>query len=119
MGNKKPNTDGLIPYKPGHDPRREGHGRPRGSLNRSTIALKWLRLAMTCDNMLSGVEETLDVEDRMTLALMIKAIKEADTQAYNAIMNSAYGTPKQTIETSTVTKKLTVNIGKHDGPSRD
>lgn len=50
---------------------------------------------------------------------MIKAIKEADTQAYNAIMNSAYGTPKQTIETSTVTKKLTVNIGKHDGPSRD
>jgi len=40
------------------------------------------------------------MEDKMTIALLAKALK-GDTQAYKALMDSAYGQPKQEVQQET------------------
>jgi len=61
--------------------------------------MKWLSIMMKHKNLLTGVEEHLSMEDKMTLSLIRKAIEDQDVNAYKAVMDSAYGTPKQTTET--------------------
>jgi hypothetical protein len=59
-------------------------GRPKGRRNRSTI-----------------LKELLDMDDnelKMHLAQINKAIEKEDTNAYKAILDSAYGAPVQQIE---------------------
>lgn len=63
-------------------------GKPKGSRNRSTIIKE---LLMTGDN-----------EYKMHLAQLLKAIEKGDTNAYKAILDSAYGAPVQTIEQNNV-----------------
>jgi hypothetical protein len=60
------------------------NGRPKGRRNRSTI-----------------LKELLDLDDNellMHLAQINKAIQKEDTNAYKAILDSAYGAPVQQIE---------------------
>ena len=72
-------------------------GRPKGSLNRSTIARKWLEVNQALKNPLTGEQETMSQEDLMTLALIKKA-REGDVTAYKALMDSGYGAPLQQVE---------------------
>ena len=70
------------------------NGRPKGSLNRSTIVKKWLEVLESAKNPITGDEEKMSQEDIITLALIKKA-RKGDTQAYKALMDSGYGAPKQ------------------------
>ena len=48
-------------------------------------------------NPLTGIKELLSNEDMITLALIHKA-KKGDVNAYKALMDSAYGAVKQSLE---------------------
>ena len=48
-------------------------------------------------NPLTGIKELLSNEDIITLALINKA-KKGDVNAYKALMDSAYGAVKQSLE---------------------
>ncbi len=74
--------DNLKPFKKGES----GNlgGRPKGTRNRSTI-----------------LKELLDLNDQELLmhqAQIDKAIEQKDTNAYKAVLDSAYGAPVQQIE---------------------
>lgn len=75
-------------------------GRPKGSLNRSTIARRWLEATRKGKNPLTGEDEVLTQEDVITLALIRKAM-DGDVSAYKALMDSGYGTAKDTIDINT------------------
>lgn len=72
-------------------------GRPKGSLNRSTIARKWLEAMEKAKNPITGTEADLTQEEIITLAQIAKA-RKGDTRAYQALMDSGYGQPKHHIE---------------------
>ena len=71
-------------------------GRPKGSKNRKTIAREWLAFLQE-KNPISGQIETLSMEDIITLSTIFKA-KQGDVSAYKALMDSAYGGVKQSLE---------------------
>jgi len=79
--------DNLKPFSKENQP--EKKGRKVGSRNRSTIIKE---LLMQGDN-----------EYKMHLAQLLKAIEKGDTNAYKAILESAYGAPVQTIEVNNTT----------------
>ncbi len=84
----------LIPFKPGQSG--NPNGRPKGSLNRSTIAKKWLEVMQDSKNPISGEVEKLSQADLMTLALIHKA-RKGDVSAYKQLMDSAFGLPQQNV----------------------
>lgn len=68
-------------------------GRPKGARNRSTI-----------------LRELLDINDqelKMHQAQIDKAIEQKDTNAYKAVLDSAYGAPTQQIEQTQTNVDLT------------
>lgn len=75
-------------------------GRPKGSKNRSTIVKEILSLLTKLDNPITGKEEWLTNEQHMTISILQKAIK-GDVNAYKALMDSAYGTAKDTMDLNT------------------
>ena len=75
-------------------------GRPKGSKNRSTIARRWLEATRKGKNPLTGEDEILTQEDIITLALIRKAM-EGDVAAYKALLDSGYGTAKDTVDINT------------------
>lgn len=75
---ERPQNKHLTPLKPGQT--LPGAGRPKGSLNRSTLARKWLEAA----------GENGLIADDVTLA-MIKKAKSGDVSAYLALMDGGYG----------------------------
>jgi hypothetical protein len=77
------NEENLRPaWKKGEAP--NPNGRPKGARNRSTILKELLSLN--------------DNELKMHLAQINKAIEKEDTNAYKAVLDSAYGAPVQQIE---------------------
>ncbi len=81
------------------------NGRPKGSLNRSTIAKKWLEV-FSQEELEDGEVKWLSNEEAITLALIRKA-RNGDVNAYKALMDSAYGTAKDTVDiNSTETKSI-------------
>lgn len=88
------NEENLKPFEKGN---KFGKGRPKGSLNRSTIARKWLQTSKNGRNPLTGQEEELTQEDIITLALIRKAM-DGDVSAYKALMDSGYGQAKESID---------------------
>ena len=84
----------LIPFKKGQSGNPKG--RPKGSLNRSTIAKKWLEV-LSQEELEDGVVKWLSNEEAITLALIQKA-RKGDVNAYKALMDSAYGTAKDTVD---------------------
>lgn len=88
-------------------------GRPVGSKNRSTIAKRWLSVEQNLKNPLTSENESMSQEDLMTLALIKKA-REGDTQAYQKLMDSAYGQPIQQIEQTNIEQPLFPDVREDD-----
>ncbi len=91
------NDENLNPASKGEV--RNPNGRPKGSKNRSTIARQYLDLITKQKNGLTGEVEELSQEEMITLAMLVKASK-GDVNAYKAVMDSAFGQPKQTTDTN-------------------
>jgi len=89
------------------------NGRPKGSKNRSTIAKKWLEVQESSENPVTNELEDMSQEDLMTLALIKKA-REGDTQAYQKLMDSAYGAPLQQIEQTNIEQPLFPDVTEDD-----
>tara|TARA_B100000900_G_scaffold172191_1_gene146308 strand:- start:446 stop:781 length:336 start_codon:yes stop_codon:yes gene_type:complete len=89
------------------------NGRPKGSKNRSTIAKKWLEVQESSENPVTSELEDMSQEDLMTLALIKKA-REGDTQAYQKLMDSAYGAPLQQIEQTNIEQPLFPDVTEDD-----
>lgn len=101
-----------MPFEPGHehgvrfstDYQPVSNGRPLGVRNRSTVARKVLDMLIRVPNekyeelLLSfpEMEQTITVEEYITMQQTVLATKE--TNAYKAVMDSAYGAPKQDID---------------------
>lgn len=110
-----PNPENLIPARAGEV--RNPAGKPRGTRNRSTIARMVLSMQGEFpDKIYEVLRETYpdlprfaDVEFIATIQQVDKAINGKDTAAYNAVMSSAYGMPKQDID-STHTLKLGIEM---------
>jgi hypothetical protein len=103
--------EGAKPFLPGNNA--NPNGRPVGSKNRSTIAKKWLEMELSSRNPLTGEMQKLSQEDIITLTQIKKAQYDEDTLAYKALMDSAYGAPKQEID-QTVTGHIAINIDNQD-----
>lgn len=88
----------LIPFKKGQSG--NPAGRTKGSKNRSTIVKELLAIIIKLDNPLTGQEEWLTNEQHMTISILQKALK-GDVNAYKALMDSAYGTAKDTMDLNT------------------
>ena len=84
---------------------KEGHkmatGRPKGSKNRSTIVKEWFEVMKTARNPINGLEESLTMEDWLTVMQFHKGITKSDTAAYRALMDSAYGQAKESVDVVT------------------
>lgn len=92
------NEENLKSWKKGQSG--NPNGRPKGSKNRSTIVKKWLEALEDNYNPISGQTEKMTQEDIMTLAVLRKA-RNGDIRAYKELMDSLYGTNKETIDIST------------------
>ena len=80
-------------------------GKPKGTLNRSTIARKWLEVTQTIKNPITGKNERLAQQDIMTLAIIKKA-REGDVSAYRELMDSAFGKAPQSTDVTSGGKPL-------------
>jgi hypothetical protein len=88
-----PNLENLKPFKKGEVA--NPTGRPKGKRNRSTI-----------------LKELLDMNDqelKMHQAQIEKAIELKDTNAYKAVLDSAYGAPVQQIDNDITIKEFDVS----------
>ena len=98
----------LIPFKKG-DPSPNPNGRPKGSLNRSTIVRKWLDAQEKVKNPITGLEETLTQSDIMTLGL-IKEARKGNVQAYKELMDSGFGKIKDELDMTSGGERLEPQI---------
>jgi hypothetical protein len=73
------------------------NGRPKGSLNRSTLINKWLEVEQDFTNPITNVNERLSQADIITLAA-IKEAQKGNIQAFEKLMDSAFGKLTNTIE---------------------
>jgi hypothetical protein len=103
--------DNLKKFTSEYQPK--NNGRPKGSKNRSTIAKRWLSVEQNLKNPLTSELEDMSQEDLMTLALIKKA-REGDTQAYQKLMDSAYGAPLQQIEQTNIEQPLFPDVTEDD-----
>ena len=106
------NEKNLIPYQKGQSGNPKG--RPKGSKNRSTIAKKWLSVEQNQKNPLTNKDEDMSQEDLITLALIKKA-RKGDVQAYQKLLDSAYGAPVQQIEQTNIEQPLFPDVSKDNG----
>lgn len=98
------NEKNLIPYQPGQSG--NPAGKPKGSLNRNTIARQVLAMPVNVPadlkeyfkELYPNLPKTLNVEQLATLSVMRRALNDGEYLHYKAIMDSAYGAPKQEID---------------------
>jgi len=95
------NEKNLTSYKKGQSGNPKG--KPKGTLNRSTIAKKWLEV-LSQEELEDGQVKWLSNEEAMTLSLIKKA-RNGDVNAYKALMDSAYGTAKDTVDINSTEKR--------------
>jgi hypothetical protein len=105
-----PNPENLTLQGFNNKPERiNKNGRPKGTRNRSTIAKMVLsmKVGLPQNKLMEKVRELypslpkkLTIEELSTLVQMTKAINAGDTQAYKAVLDSAYGAPKVEMEHS-------------------
>jgi len=79
-------------------------GRKKGSKNRSTIARELLALTFKGVNPVTGEQVEMSAEQLITLAQMKKALDNGDTNAYKALLDSAFGAPTQVVEQTNIDK---------------
>ena len=100
------NEKNLKPFKKGPDSRRNTEGRPAGARSRSTIAKQVLSMNAILPNEIMLILKRIypDISDKMTseeiatIVMVGNAISKGDVNAYKAVMDSAYGAPKQDID---------------------
>jgi len=96
-------------------------GKTPGTLNRSTIARQILQMAAIYPDKVfeqlkkqyPEISQRMTVEEVGTIIQADKMIRERDTAAYRAIMDSAYGAPKQEID-QTITGQIGIHITDKD-----
>lgn len=94
----------VEPWKPGKSGNPKGH--PKGMKNRSTIAKAVLGMParfpkQTMEKLKSifpDITERMSIEEVMAIMQAGKAVAKGDTEAYRALMDSAYGKPKETVD---------------------
>jgi len=106
------NEENLIPYEKGQSGNPKG--RPKGSKNRSSVAKKWLSVEQNQKNPLTNKDEDMSQEDLITLALIKKA-RKGDVQAYQKLLDSAYGAPVQQIEQTNIEQPLFPDVKEDNG----
>ena len=93
-----PNPENIIPPKKGEV--RNPAGKLKGTRNRSTIVREMLELMRDMPDHLKAafpdLSGKISNEQIITLSQLLKA-ESGDTNAYKAVMDSAYGAPKQTL----------------------
>lgn len=115
------NEQNLKPFKKGADSRRNMDGRPNGIKNRSTIARQVLSMNAILPNETMSILKTIypDISERMTseeiatIVMVGNAISKGDVNAYKAVMDSAYGAPKQDVDLD-VKGSIQINIDNDD-----
>lgn len=83
-------------------------GKPVGIKNRSTIARKVLEMKglipekalEKLKSVFPEITNEMTMEEVMTIIQAGKAVANRDTFAYNALLDSAYGKPKQEVQNS-------------------
>jgi len=118
MNNPKA-ADNLILWESG----KSGNpaGKVIGTKNRSTIARKILEMRgllpqATFDKLKEVYPEltqNMTAEEMATLVQLVQAITKGDVNSYKAIMDSAYGAPKQEID-QTITGQIGIHITDKD-----
>lgn len=81
------------------------NGRPKGSRNRSTIAREILSMKGALPEdvfkrlkaIFPEINNKMSIEEIMSVKMTQQAITKGDVTAYKAIMDSAYGSPNQSI----------------------
>ena len=73
------------------------NGRSKGSLGGKKVVKKYLAFLQEEVNPSTGIKELLRNEDMIKLTLIHKA-KKGDVNTYKALMDSAYGAVKQSVE---------------------
>ena len=89
-------------------------GYPKGQKNRTTIIRELLDTTEWAHNDLNGSFETLTQEELITISMIDKA-RKGNVHAYNAVMNSAYGKPKEQIEQRVMEMPLFPDVEVLDG----
>ena len=72
-------------------------GRPKGTRNRSTVAKEILNLISEGTNPVTREQQQMSQEHIVYFALLKKA-RNGDVAASKAILDSAYGQPKETVD---------------------
>jgi hypothetical protein len=99
-----PNPENLKGKGFDKHPDHIGGGRPKGTLNRSTILKKWLYTRTKLKNPITKKEEVGTIEDMIALALLKKGM-EGDVPAIREALDTIYGKNKETLE---LDEKLTI-----------
>lgn len=102
------NLEKRKPFEKG-DPRINREGRPVGVKNRSTIVKQWLEATKIAKNPISEMEEEMQVQDMITLALISKALK-GDVAAFKELMDSGYGKVPNNVEDDNNDKEIKLTI---------
>jgi hypothetical protein len=100
-----PNPENIEPHKWEKGQSGNPKGFEKGVPHRSTIARKVLEMNMnppekilkTLHELYPALQKRLKVEEIITMIQGLKAMTDKDTQAYKALMDSAYGSPVQDI----------------------
>lgn len=95
--------EGATPFEKGISG--NPNGRPQG-VSRSTIAKRILEMNCILPEevyekvkaIYPEIEQKMSAEEMATIVQITNAISKGDTNAYKAIMDSAYGAPKQEID---------------------
>jgi len=82
------NPENIIPPKKGEI--RNPKGKPKGTLNRSTIIKKWLLANEKTTNPITNETELLSQQDLIILAA-IKEARDGNISAFRELMDSVYG----------------------------
>jgi len=93
-------------FKPGISP--NPSGRPRGVRNRSTVLKEFLEATLKTKNPITGLEETLTVEQRMALSMIAQVLTKGNVQAWNSIKDDVYGKITDKIESNLTITDLDV-----------
>lgn len=114
---------GAKVFKPGQSG--NPNGRPAGAKSRSTIARKVLEMvSILPDDIFKelkakypSIEKKMTVEEISTIVIANNAAK-GDTNSYKALMDSAYGAPKQEVD-SVINGQININIESNDADLGD
>ena len=96
-------------------------GRPVGARGRATIARQVLEMtAIYPDKVFEQLQKQypeitkkMSIEEMGTIIQADKMIRNKDTMSYRALMDSAYGAPKQEIDTA-ITGNIVLNVTDQD-----